>query len=527
MSPARLQPFVRMIAILAAGILFLCSCSEDTPTGGDDPEDLLPAYYIQQGPTGQATLVGWAKIPMTLDGPSTLLRASYFLEGHPFEKQIDIRWETGPADPHYDWDLGREGGPWLRASIDTDNERGGWGYVMRGWGELHIEAEFDESASMPLVFDPLSPLSHALLARAWELSEATESLQLEIIFISGPRARPQAVMATLHDEGESIQSGIPLRTFRLEAAGERFFTKCMLDHFPIPYSTWWESRQISLQFIGTDAPVFNTPAPDFPAPAGYEILPLSVASGDLQLGGERFEPDGDGILPVCLLLADAGPSDEQSMSLLGYLARELSEAGWLVHRPDKPGTGASNGSLDTLDLEGRRTALADLWQTLIDDPRTDPERRLIIGHGEGAALALEFAVSESTVDGVIALAPRNYDPTTVPIIPAADAATGDFIDFLGRNCFVGKYQDLRTFASADYLPDLDLPLAFYRGELDETLTQVELEMQAVMIEGLPPDIAEFMGLDHYFGIGAPTHPPAQGLIDEMFIWLNHELPPAP
>jgi pimeloyl-ACP methyl ester carboxylesterase len=521
MSKARSRHFGPLLTLLALSAILACSCSEDTPTGDEVPEDLLPAYYIETGSVGH--LIGWAKIPVSLSGDGSLLESIYYLDGHPFENRVEILWETGPADPHYDWSLGREGGPWLEGRIDSDEERGGWGYVLSGWGELQLESTLEESATMPLVFDPLSPLSYALVARRWRESEATDSLNLTLFFLADARATPVIVNATLHDEGAEIQNGIPLLTFSLELAGEQFFIKIMEEQFPIPYITWWEGRQLSLRFVGDQTPVFDHEASPFPPPDGYSRSALGIPSGDLTLGGERRLPEGEGPFPACLILDDAGPTDQESAPLLGYIAHELARAGWLVYRPDKPGTGASTGALDTLDLGGRRRALAELWPTLLAEPLVDIQRLLLVGHGEGAALALEFAATSVEVGAVIALAPPSYDPALLPAIPEADAAQGDFIRFLGRDCFIGKYEDLRVFDSDAYLAGIECPVALYRGELDETVGIAELEAQAAAITGDDVRVRHFENLGHYFNPPRhPESPPATALIDEISDWLNQQ-----
>ena len=510
-----------LLAALAAAALLSCACSEDTPTENETPAILLPAYYIQSGSNGQSVLVGWAHLPVSPNSGEELLEAAYYLYGEPFENRVEILWVTGAADPRYDWTLGREGGPWLRGRIAAEGGSGQWGYVFHGWGELAIEEQLGEPAAMPLVFDPLSPLSHALLARRWQESEAEDSLELEILFLPDARATPILVSATLHDDGQTEQGGFALRSLRLEAAGERFFTKVMIDHFPIPYVTWWEGRQLSLQFVGEKLPVFVDEAPEFPAPAGYTIAPLSTQSGGMEIRGEVFVPDGEGPFPGCLLLSGDGPAEVDAQPLLRYVADDLARFGWLVYRPDKPGTGASQGDLDELDLSARREAIADLWQALVEDPRSHPSVRVLIGHGEGAALAMEFAAANETVSGILALAPPLYDPVNQVQIPAADQAAGDFAHFLGLDCFVGKYRDLRLFDSLDYLGAVACRAALFRGELDERVGSVELEIQAETIGSLDLRVRHLSGLNHHFTAGRPGLPPGQELSVEMRDWLDH------
>lgn len=127
-------------------------------------------------------------------------------------------------------------------------------------------------------------------------------------------------------------------------------------------------------------------------------------AGDLALPPTPTRAATPTPVPAVLLLSGSGPQDRDGArtELPGYrpfadLADTLLAAGFAVLRLDDRGVGASSGRVDGATTEdfARDAAAAVTW--LRSQPRVHPERIALVGHSEGALVALLVARDDPRV----------------------------------------------------------------------------------------------------------------------------------
>ncbi|HET9704578.1 MAG TPA: alpha/beta fold hydrolase [Vicinamibacterales bacterium] len=114
-----------------------------------------------------------------------------------------------------------------------------------------------------------------------------------------------------------------------------------------------------------------------------------------------------GPAPALILIAGSGPTDRDEtvagIPVFGHLARDLVEAGFIVVRYDKRGVGQSGGRAESATIadfaEDARTVL--LWLEKRQD--VDKDRIGVVGHSEGALVAMLLAGRERGKVGALAL----------------------------------------------------------------------------------------------------------------------------
>ena len=112
-------------------------------------------------------------------------------------------------------------------------------------------------------------------------------------------------------------------------------------------------------------------------------------------------------LPALILIGGSGPTDRDEtvagIPVFGQLARDLVNAGFIVVRYDKRGVGQSGGRAESVTIadyaEDARSVL--LWLEQRRD--VDKQRIGLVGHSEGAAVAMLAAGRERGKIGAIAL----------------------------------------------------------------------------------------------------------------------------
>jgi pimeloyl-ACP methyl ester carboxylesterase len=166
---------------------------------------------------------------------------------------------------------------------------------------------------------------------------------------------------------------------------------------------------------------------------------ITFTSGDVTLYGSlRVPAVGDTPVPAVLLLAGSGPTDRNGDSALlpgpigtlRHLADVLEINGFASLRYDKLGSGLTGlGPYEVDDVAdlGFSTfidAARDGLRFLADQPGIDPERVYVVGHSEGALIALALAQAGERVAGLALLEPlavRLLDLLTAQIDAQLDA----------------------------------------------------------------------------------------------------------
>lgn len=154
---------------------------------------------------------------------------------------------------------------------------------------------------------------------------------------------------------------------------------------------------------------------------------LSVRAGDASLAATLLLPDGPapdgagGRYPNVLLLPSWLPRDRDGAydrtghaswfaaartgegthpGLLARLAEALAERGVAALRADPRGCGASDGSWEEVTLFAKIDDARDLLAAIRGRSELDLRRSGIVGHGEGAGIALAVAIGDPAVSAL-------------------------------------------------------------------------------------------------------------------------------
>jgi alpha-beta hydrolase superfamily lysophospholipase len=204
--------------------------------------------------------------------------------------------------------------------------------------------------------------------------------------------------------------------------------------------------------------------------------------------------------PAIVLVAGSGPVERDAVvagiPLFAQLAADLAERGFVVLRYDKRGVGQSGGRLETVTLQEYADDVVAAVKWL--DQRKDVDRRRItvIGHSEGAAIAMLAASREKKIASVVLMeamgtpgvdlileqqqasldrlnVPEGERPSKVELQKKIlDAAiTGQGWEALPPEIRARAdspwYRSLLTFDPAAVMPRIKQPLLIVHGELDK------------------------------------------------------------
>ncbi len=160
------------------------------------------------------------------------------------------------------------------------------------------------------------------------------------------------------------------------------------------------------------AALVQAPAParaDTTAPAAAVETAYTIKSGGLGLAATLTLPRGAaGPIPVAVIIAGSGPTDRNGNSVMGIrpnsyaqLAWRLAERGIATLRYDKRGLPGTQGTFDIrqMTLEDFAADARSAAESLARDPRFS--RVVLVGHSEGASLALIAARQGAPVAGVV------------------------------------------------------------------------------------------------------------------------------
>lgn len=113
-------------------------------------------------------------------------------------------------------------------------------------------------------------------------------------------------------------------------------------------------------------------------------------------------------LPAVVLIAGSGSVDRDSTAfgipILGQLAGSLADAGFLVVRFDKRGVGQSGGRSESATLPDYAEDVLSIVRELRKRKDVDGKRVAVVGHSEGAAVALLAAARTKDIAAVVSVA---------------------------------------------------------------------------------------------------------------------------
>jgi len=151
---------------------------------------------------------------------------------------------------------------------------------------------------------------------------------------------------------------------------------------------------------------------------------LRFRAGDASLAGTLTLPEGDGRHPWAVLVGSWLPRDRDGewdrerhanwyapargvahSGLLGRLADALATRGVATLRYDPRGCGSSDGTWEGTDLFTRIDDARDAIGAMRSRRDLDLRRTAIVGHGEGALVAVSVAIGDPAIGAVGLIAP--------------------------------------------------------------------------------------------------------------------------
>jgi len=156
-----------------------------------------------------------------------------------------------------------------------------------------------------------------------------------------------------------------------------------------------------------------------------EVNPVKVVGGDLVTEAVSFDSGGnnlvgvvtkpkslEGRLPAILFLSTAGPQDRDGNSPIANvnigtqkMMDDVSKAGFLVLRLDDRGVGESQGDIARASLSVQALDASAALEFLKKRTDVDAERLAVVGHGEGANVAIMVAAKRQDLKALTLLAP--------------------------------------------------------------------------------------------------------------------------
>ena len=227
---------------------------------------------------------------------------------------------------------------------------------------------------------------------------------------------------------------------------------------------------------------------------------VSIPATGFILAGTLTKPAAAaGRQPAVVLIGGSGPTDRDEtvfgIPVFGHLARGLVEAGFLVVRYDKRGVGQSGGRVESVTLGDYAEDARSVVRWLERRPDVDKDRIAIVGHSEGAAVAMLLASRENRVKAAALVAGPGTTGAELVLEQqrhaldqlkldaserAAKIALQEQIhaavlkgtgwegvpDGMRRAADTPWFQSLLTFDPAKVMKDVDQPLLVVQGELD-------------------------------------------------------------
>ena len=137
---------------------------------------------------------------------------------------------------------------------------------------------------------------------------------------------------------------------------------------------------------------------------------VDFQSGSFKLAGTFAMPQSEAKLPVVLMLPGSGQTDRNNnakqlrINFFPPLVAALAARGIASFRYDKRGVGASEGDYWSCGFHDLVADAQAAIAYLATRPEIEPQRIFVLGHSEGAIVALNMAASEAGVSGAVLLA---------------------------------------------------------------------------------------------------------------------------
>jgi pimeloyl-ACP methyl ester carboxylesterase len=145
---------------------------------------------------------------------------------------------------------------------------------------------------------------------------------------------------------------------------------------------------------------------------------VTIPAAGFNLAGTITRPTTAGPAPALVLIGGSGPTDRDEtvagIPVFGQLAGGLVNAGFIVLRYDKRGVGQSGGRAEAATLADYAEDVRGVLNWLEDQKGVDKDRIGLVGHSEGALVAMLAAARErGKVSAIALVAGPSTDGATV------------------------------------------------------------------------------------------------------------------
>jgi len=288
----------------------------------------------------------------------------------------------------------------------------------------------------------------------------------------------------------------------------------------------------SLEFVREDVASVSSRTVPISRPNDEQV---KVPGNGFVLAGTLSRPTSstERRLPAVILVGGSGPTDRDEVvfgiPILGQIANALADAGFMVLRYDKRGIGQSGGRAEGASLADFSEDVRAAVKWLSDRKDVDDKRLAVVGHSEGAAVALMAAAKEKRIGAVVVIAANGVTGAELVLAQQQHAlnrstmsaeekqAKVDLQKRIHEAVITGKgwdqvptamrqqvdnpeFQSILMNDPAKVMPDVKQPLLIVQGELD---TQVEpsnadkLEALARKRKNSPPvEVVKVPGVNH-------------------------------
>jgi pimeloyl-ACP methyl ester carboxylesterase len=229
--------------------------------------------------------------------------------------------------------------------------------------------------------------------------------------------------------------------------------------------------------------------------------PVVIPAAGFNLGATITKPKTTAArLPAVILLSGSGVGDRDGFALgiptLAQLAGAVSDAGFIAVRFDKRGHGQSGGRAESSTLSDYADDTRAVVRWLLARKDVDPKRIAVVGHSEGAWVALLAASREkriaavasiagpSTTGAALVLEQQQYALSHMNISPEEREKKVALQKQIQQAVLTGKgwegvsreertaadtpwFQSLLAFDPSRVIDNVRQPLLFVHGELDK------------------------------------------------------------
>ena len=134
---------------------------------------------------------------------------------------------------------------------------------------------------------------------------------------------------------------------------------------------------------------------------------VTIPSAGFNLAGTITRPKTATPAPAVILIGGSGPTDRDEtvagIPVFGHIARDLVNAGFIVLRYDKRGVGQSGGRAESATIADYAEDVRWAVNWLEDQKGVDKDRLGLVGHSEGALVAMLVGARERGKIGALAL----------------------------------------------------------------------------------------------------------------------------